>query len=193
MQAVCKNATPANTTIIYRPARVPARDSPPRQQPLSQPQNREKLRQSISMPSSIAFGLTCMGRRKSRLRNWLRRLPVAPSLRGPRKRRAWCWFHVRFAMQQILYKVERDRDKEDRDDARGQHAAEHGETKQDSSVRSGPGCEHERHHAEDKGEGCHEDRTEPHQSCSQGGVHERLPSFELDFRKLHDQDCILGG
>src|SRR5215472_1372181 len=131
MQAVCKNATPASATIIYRRARGPARDPALGHQPLPDPLNRQKLRQSISMPSSIASGLTCMGRRESRLRNWLRRLPLAPSLRGPRQRRAWRWLHVRFApMHEFLHKIERDRDKEDRDDARGQHAAEHGETKE---------------------------------------------------------------
>src|SRR5262249_2604277 len=139
MQALSKNATLANTTIIYIGARVPALDSAPRHQPLSRPQNRQKLRQPISVPSSITSSLPSMGWRESRLRNWLRRLPIAPSLRGSRQRRAWRWFHVRFAaMHEVLHKIERDRDKEDRDDARGQHAAEHGETKQHSSVRSGP-------------------------------------------------------
>ena len=96
-------------------------------------------------------------------------------------------------MHEVLDKIERDGDEENRDDARGQHAAEHGQTKEDSSMRPGSRGKHERHDAEDKGEGCHENRTEPHLGRSQGGVYERLSSFELDFRKLHDEDRVLRG
>lgn len=64
-------------------------------------------------------------------------------------------------MREALHHIERDRDEEDRDDARGQHAAEDGKTKEDSSMRSRSRGEDERDDAENECEGRHENRAEP--------------------------------
>ncbi len=78
-------------------------------------------------------------------------------------------------MDQALHYIVRDRDEEDRDDARGQHAAEDGETKEDSSMRSGSRGEHQGHDAEDEREGRHKNRPESHFGSREGGVRDGLP------------------
>src|SRR5262245_12146343 len=187
MQLCCKNATPMTATIIYSRAARP---------PLSRLLllSRASPLESISVPSSVTCALASMGRRQCRLRDRLGEFSVSALLGSPWRRPARFWLLVLpAAMHEILHKAERDRDKENRDDAGGKHAAEHGQTEEDSSMCSGSRSEHERHDAEDECEGRHEDRPEPHLGCSQGGVHDGLSFLKLNFRKLDDEDRVLGG
>lgn len=64
-------------------------------------------------------------------------------------------------MHEILDDVEGDRDEKDRDQACGQHPAEHGKAKQDPTVRSSAGRHDQREYAENEGERRHQDGTKP--------------------------------
>src|SRR5262245_57579593 len=128
MQLCCKNATPMIATIIYsRAARPPVFR-------LSRLSQASPL-QSISVPSSVTSILITVGRGQCRLRDRLGEFSVSALLGSPWRRPARFWLLVLpAAMHKILHKTERDRDKENRDDAGGQHAAEHGQTEEDSSM-----------------------------------------------------------
>ena len=93
-------------------------------------------------------------------------------------------------MHEILDDVEGDRNEEDRDQACGQHAAEHSKAKEHPSVRAGAGRHHQREHAEDECERRHQDRTEPQVAAASAASAIDLP-FILDLRELHDEDRIL--
>ena len=61
------------------------------------------------------------------------------------------------AMEETLNDVERDRDKEDGNEACGQHPAEDSEAQQNSSMRAGACGHDQRKHAENEGERRHQD------------------------------------
>ena len=96
------------------------------------------------------------------------------------------------AMDETFDDIERDWNQKDRNQACGQHPAEDGESQQHSPMRPGAGRHDQWKHAEDECERRHQDGTES-QSCSgQRGIGDRLAIFIFDFRKLHDEDRILG-
>ena len=96
-------------------------------------------------------------------------------------------------MHQALHNIVRDWDEEDCDDAGCHHAAEDGETKENSSVCSGSRSEYKGYDAEDEREGRHKNRPESHLGPSEGGLRDGFSSLKLDFRKLYDEDRVLGG
>ena len=94
-------------------------------------------------------------------------------------------------MHETLDDVECDRNEEDRNDARGQHATKHGEAKKHTTMRSGSRGQHKRKHPENEREGRHQNRTESQSRPRQGGLSDRLTLFKFHFRELHDEDGIL--
>src|SRR5262245_30835496 len=63
------------------------------------------------------------------------------------------------SMDETLYDVVGNWNEENRDHARSQHAAEHGKTKQYPAMCAGSRGHHQRKHAENEGEGGHQNGT----------------------------------
>ena len=59
-------------------------------------------------------------------------------------------------------------------------------------MRSGARGKNKGHDAEDEGEGCHKNRPESHFGPSEGGLRYGFPSLKFGFRKLHNEDRVLG-
>ena len=94
-------------------------------------------------------------------------------------------------IHETLDDVVGDRNEEDRNDARGQHATKHGKAKQHTTMRSGARRHDQRKHAENECEGRHQNRTESQSRSSQGGLSNRLTLFKFHLGELYDEDGIL--
>jgi hypothetical protein len=74
-----------------------------------------------------------------------------------------------------------------------QHAEEHRGAERLAHLCTGAGCEHQRHGAQDEGEGCHQDRAQPRARGLHGGVPAVGALLLGLLGELGDQDRILSG
>ena len=99
----------------------------------------------------------------------------------------------RAAGAQPVDRAEEDRREEDAEDGHSQHAAEDGDAQ--GAAHLGPGAppDQERNHAENEGEGGHDDRPQAEVAGLHGGLAPRCARLALPLGELDDQDCILAG
>ena len=88
---------------------------------------------------------------------------------------------------------EEERDVEDREDGRGQHAADDRSADGDAAVGAGAGRNRERHHAEDEGEAGHQDRPQADPGGLDRRVDHALALLLGALGELDHQDRVLRG
>src|SRR5207302_6087604 len=85
-----------------------------------------------------------------------------------------CGFMAGAALPPLLDDRIEDRDEGESEDGGGKHATEHGGADGLAARGAGPGCKHQRHDAEDEGEGGHEDGPQ----AQAAGLHRRFDDVE---------------
>ncbi len=85
-----------------------------------------------------------------------------------------------------------DRHEDQRQDGRGQHAAEHGGADRLPARGARAGRDHQRHDAEDEGEGRHQDRPQPQPRRLHRRVDDLKPLLAPPPGEFDDQDGVLG-
>lgn len=88
---------------------------------------------------------------------------------------------------------EEHRNKEDRQQRRGQHPAHHAGANRILRPAAGTMANHQRHDPENKGQRGHQNRPQAHPRCLQRGLNDPFPFFlHQILGELDDQDRILG-
>src|SRR5215475_8634394 len=109
------------------------------------------------------------------------------------QRRLWSQLPLLLSSRYLLHHIVAHRDEEAGDERVGQHPADHDGAEYPPPRRARTRCDPQRHAAQDERERGHKQWAPTQTDAFQRCVHQALSPLESDFRKLDNQDGVLGG